>query len=250
MATLKVKNRSGEQFLNGAFFRRYFAAGYVDPALTDGIPMGTLVYLDSADGYVKIADQKTSKTAMGICYGVTNRDLRDAYTDNPTSNWLPRDKGGDRMEMEKIASIRIVEDTVSFRMRDEALTGTVATAGTTALTGTGTAFTTELKVGDYIVVAGETVRQIDSITNDTTATVSVAFSNTASGLAVTAKGMKNKPVYLGENGTTTKFGKLGIANLTTLVPITGDGTSQPIGWIEDAKVIQADLTMSLNGTTI
>jgi hypothetical protein len=57
--------------------------------------------------------------------------------------------------------------------------GTVATTGTTTLTGTGTYFT-DYQVGDKIIVSGETERTIDAITSDTVLTVSVAFTNTAS----------------------------------------------------------------------
>ena len=57
--------------------------------------------------------------------------------------------------------------------------GTVATTATTTLTGTSTFFT-DYKSGDTIIVDGETVRTIDTITDDTTLTVTVAFSNTAS----------------------------------------------------------------------
>jgi hypothetical protein len=57
--------------------------------------------------------------------------------------------------------------------------GTVATTGTTALTGTSTNFT-DYQVGDTILVSGETSRTIATITSDTVLTVSVAFSNTAS----------------------------------------------------------------------
>ena len=57
--------------------------------------------------------------------------------------------------------------------------GTVATTGTTALTGTSTYFT-DYRVGDKITVDGETVRTIDTIVSDTSLTVTVAFSNTVS----------------------------------------------------------------------
>lgn len=57
--------------------------------------------------------------------------------------------------------------------------GTVATTGTTTLTGTSTYFT-DYEVGDQITVSGETVRTIDTITSDTVLTVTAAFSNTAS----------------------------------------------------------------------
>lgn len=66
--------------------------------------------------------------------------------------------------------------------------GTVATTGTTTLTGTGTYFT-DFAVGDKITVSGETVRTIATITSDTTLTVTVAFSNTASG-----KTFKRRPI--------------------------------------------------------
>lgn len=57
--------------------------------------------------------------------------------------------------------------------------GTVATTGTTTLTGTSTNFL-DYAVGDTITVSGETVRTIATITSDTVLTVTVAFSNTAS----------------------------------------------------------------------
>jgi hypothetical protein len=63
------------------------------------------------------------------------------------------------------------------------LTGTVSKAGTTALTGAGTAFLSELVVGEVVRVPGTANedRVIATITSDTAATVSVAFTNTASG---------------------------------------------------------------------
>ena len=62
-----------------------------------------------------------------------------------------------------------------FKTIDEP--GTVATSGTTTLTGTGTNFT-DYRVGDKINVNGETVRTIDTITSDTVLDVTVAFTNT------------------------------------------------------------------------
>lgn len=62
--------------------------------------------------------------------------------------------------------------------------GTGATTGTTTLTGTSTYFTDYL-VGDKITVDGETERTIATITSDTVLTVTVAFSNTASGKTFT-----------------------------------------------------------------
>jgi hypothetical protein len=62
--------------------------------------------------------------------------------------------------------------------------GTVSTAGTTTLTGTSTYFT-DYQVGDTILVSGETVRTIATITSNTSLTVTVAFSTTASSLTFT-----------------------------------------------------------------
>lgn len=64
--------------------------------------------------------------------------------------------------------------------------GTVATTGTTALTGTSTKFT-DYQAGDTITVDGETSRIISTITSDTALTVTVAFSNTASSKTFTHK---------------------------------------------------------------
>ena len=60
-------------------------------------------------------------------------------------------------------------------------TGTVATTGSTTLTGTNTFFT-DFRAGDTILVSGETVRTIDSITSDTVLIATAAFTNTASTL--------------------------------------------------------------------
>ena len=56
------------------------------------------------------------------------------------------------------------------------LTGTIDPIADQTVTGVGTAFLTELSIGDEIVVSGET-RIVSSIESDTSLTVSVAFSN-------------------------------------------------------------------------
>ena len=57
------------------------------------------------------------------------------------------------------------------------LTGSIDVTGTnTAVPGTNTLFTSELSVGDEVVVSGET-RTISSITSDTAAVVSSAFGS-------------------------------------------------------------------------
>ena len=79
---------------------------------------------------------------------------------------------------------RFDTDTM-FNAAGTALTGTVAKAsGTSTLTGTGTAFTTELAVGDFIKVGTE-VAQVSVITSDTALTVNYSWTATASGVAAT-----------------------------------------------------------------
>lgn len=80
-------------------------------------------------------------------------------------------------------------------------TGTVTTAGTTALTGDGTTFS-DYKAGDVIKVEGEvSSRIISTITSDTALTVTVAFTSSASDLTFTIEptpivsSMLPKPIY-------------------------------------------------------
>ena len=56
------------------------------------------------------------------------------------------------------------------------LTGSIDPAASVIVPGSGTAFLTEVSIGDEIVVSGET-RIVTTITSDTSLTVSVAFSN-------------------------------------------------------------------------
>lgn len=75
---------------------------------------------------------------------------------------------------------------VAFEIRQLAFPlyniGTVATNGTTTLTGTGTNFLSVYNVGDSIYVDGETVRTIATVPSNTSLTVTSAFSTTASSL--------------------------------------------------------------------
>lgn len=63
------------------------------------------------------------------------------------------------------------------------LTGSVDTSASTSVTGVGTLFTTELKVGDTIVVGTEK-RVVATITNDTSLTVTSAFSDQSNDTAI------------------------------------------------------------------
>ena len=56
------------------------------------------------------------------------------------------------------------------------LTGSIDPAASVIVPGSGTAFLTEVSIGDELVVSGET-RIVTDIISDTSLTVSVAFSN-------------------------------------------------------------------------
>ena len=64
------------------------------------------------------------------------------------------------------------------------LTGTVSrTSGQTTLTGTGTKFLSQLRVGESVVVGADT-RVVSTITSDTAATVTAAWSQTGAGATI------------------------------------------------------------------
>ena len=103
-----------------------------------------------------------------------------------------------RKKNELYNNARVLWDA-TFSVSKPTETGTVATVGTTALTGTSTRFT-DYKAGDTILVSGETVRTIDTITSDTVLTVTVAFANTDSALTFThnsiiATGVENYSLH-------------------------------------------------------
>ena len=88
---------------------------------------------------------------------------------------------------------------------------------------TGTQFTNTFKVGDTITVSGETIRTIATIPSDTSLTVTVAFSTTASSLSYTLSG-GNRFAVLGS-------GYVGVGTSTPTTPQGGQGrpTTGPPG---------------------
>jgi hypothetical protein len=88
-------------------------------------------------------------------------------------------------------------------------TGTITTvAASTDVTGSGTHFTTELKVGSVIDTAGNNLYTVASIADDTNLTLTAAVTNAESGVAFTFRGIDNVTnqtsdlnVVLGSGGT-------------------------------------------------
>lgn len=97
------------------------------------------------------------------------------------------------------------------------LTGSIDPTASTAVVGVGTLFTTELAVGDQILVSGET-RTVTVITDDLNLTVSVAFTDNAN---------DTSPERLAEANTTTGWTVLPSHNDITLASVTG--TPSPHG---------------------
>ncbi|WP_447974853.1 pilus assembly protein [Nitrospira sp. Kam-Ns4a] len=99
--------------------------------------------------------------------------------------------------------------------------GTISSSGTN-VTGSGTSFTKQFKVGDSLVANGQT-RTVSSIASDTSLTVSSAFpTNLAAGTAYYAPG-----IYFGEGGG-SNTGTLYINNDGTANPFDNQPTTFPV----------------------
>ncbi len=155
----------------------------------------------------------TTSSAHTVVGTGTTRVLGGNYTTSGTTTATTADTSdiqvGDRIslggEVRKVASLvantSITVDsafTTSATYTTPAagtgvLTGSIDPAASTTVTGVGTAFTTELIVGDQITVSGET-RTISAIASDTSLTVSSAFSNNANDTSVMTDSMAVTPL--------------------------------------------------------
>jgi len=128
--------------------------------------------------------------------------------------------------------------------------GTVVTDGTITLTGTGTQFLNTFKVGDTITVSGETARTIATIASDTSLTVTVAFSTTASGLSYTLAGGNRLSVLGNGNvgiGTTSSSEKLQVAGAIRLTAAANDWMVGTVGLNIDGGNFGRIAAMSASG---
>lgn len=146
--------------------------------------------------------------------------------------------------------------------------GTVAIAGTTAVTGTSTTFTTTLQSGALITVNGET-RIVNTITSDTALTVTSAFTTTASGQTLTYKSnvIRANDFYAGGQIRIKMSGQVSTGSPTTsatlyLKLIKGDGTvttlatvseglaNNMVAYYFDKEIVLATRTTGATGTII
>ncbi len=118
------------------------------------------------------------------------------------------------------------------------LTGTIDPTASTTLTGVGTAFNSELAVGDLVTVSGET-RTITAIASDTSLTVSAAFTDTANDASPVANA-KTTTAINSLDETTTPYVA---GDVIKVVGTESDGTNVSTDFVYGAGTNQ-------NGTTL
>ena len=229
---------------------------FVDNAYaTTGIGIAKFISVNAngtSDAYVgqtlptwQLADASDKKPAQGLVYvtsarkkGISIIEQLEVKDDNFYPYGLRESQGLIPLHEAEI----VVKDTSRdyfFNTTQKALTGTVSVAGgaLSTVAGVGTKFTTELRVGDYILVGG-IEKQVSAIATDVSLTVSVAFT----GAVASATGYIStdlfKPVYLAEDGGFTK-----------LVPVTAGTLKQIIGFVINGNNIKVELE-NLQGTIL
>lgn len=247
MANLRLKFKGSTSFAMPVV-----QAGYVAETYTTGLPVGTPFYFDGNNTLSK-ADQATGIPAVGIITDADPIPTDAQYVDNAVATALPRSVGGALCNRETSA-IFTVEKGLEFRVKDEVVASTATgTSGATTLTIAGVDLTSVLKVGDYIEVVQDTKvtskTQISAIAfaTNTVITTRDNLADTYTAGVVTAKNMKGKPLFLGDNSGSSKFSKLGIP-YTTLRPVSGE-FGQECGYVYSAIEIFVDVTKDILGKT-
>lgn len=217
---------------------------------TDGkIAWGKLVGLNGAGTSVKKygsstgatiieADASTNTPALGIMITTTDRDQYGGLS--LTSEFYAYKQGErENREFNLVKGVTVVEyddadkTKAYYNTVKTAKTGTatvVVGTSTTAVVGTGTAFTTEFVVGDFIALGNE-VRQIKTITDNTHLAVSEGFVANKTGVAVYKDIDIGKPVWLTTNG-----------DYTIIKPTTAGDFIQKVGYVESGKAVVLKLT--------
>ena len=121
------------------------------------------------------------------------------------------------------------------------LTGSIDPTASTSVTGVGTAFSTELAVGDKINVNGE-IRKVTAIASNTALTVDAAFTDTAADAALTAgTGVLTGSIDPAASTTVTGIGTAFTSELAVGDTITVSGETRTIS----ASASNTSLTVSV-----
>jgi len=264
--TYKVKISQADVMEGRAYNAPYFADNdYGDGTIgTTGLALGRLVGLKSdgetgADGYAGkttttliYADASTSVKAAGFVWR-TSPPIQDKTVidqiNSSDENYYPVGYSTTALEREETPLVLIQRGVVVLRdtARDyhfntvkEVITGTVEVAGGAlgTVAGTGTAFTTELRVGDLISVDGN-IKEVLAIASDTSLTVTTDFSGAvAASTVIYIESDLRRQVFLGEDGL-----------FTVKAPVSG-AFQQVVGYVVNGNDILVNLELDITGETV
>ena len=156
---------------------------------TGGATLSNAIYVSASDYNSIIGNVITDPSCTTNCYGINIFDSTSDYN-YLADNRLGATAGTDQMTINdagtatryasQLNPAQILQSSSAFVRANSTsvLTGTIDPIASTAVTGVGTKFLTELQVGDRITVSGET-RTVTAITDNLNLTVDVAFSNNA-----------------------------------------------------------------------
>jgi flagellar hook protein FlgE len=207
----------------------------------------------------------TSSSAYSVTGTGTSRVLAGTYTTNGTTTATTPNTAGilagdiislggeERKVVSLVANTSITVDsafTTSAAYTTPAagtgaLTGSIDPAASTTVTGLGTAFLTELAVGDTITVSGET-RTISAIASNTSLTVSAAFSNNADDTSV----MTDSMAVAGLNDLSVNTTDYVAGDKINIVGTEHDGATVSKSFIYGTAAGQNGITMGALSTFI
>ena len=227
--------------------KAYTAVFPVDDGLTSGIAWGKLVTI-KGDGTSALYDYNANtgatliladstdetKPALGVALTTSTKDMYGALNLADSLVLYPFQKYQETQPIPLVKEVilEVYNDAdmtaIVYNTLKIAATGTVSNSSNGAtVTGVGTAFTTELAVGDWVVIGTE-VRQISAIGSNTSLTVSENIVNANSGVALARDTDIGKKIYLTTSGDFTK-----------IKPVTG--VKQVVGEILDGNHVRIEL---------
>ena len=125
----------------------------------------------TGDGNPKVTDTTLALTGGGNLYPIAAYDLG-----------VPKPTSALTTAKTSTTALSGSINPAPFAGTDSALTGSIDPTASVDVVGVNTLFTTELAVGDTIIVSS-VIREVETITDDTNLTVTVAFTNVANDTA-------------------------------------------------------------------